>query len=80
MRAPSPSEICGLCVNFTRKDAEPQYTELGMGRCHGYDQGPNQPVCFVSWNATCERFDKDAPNFHTRRQFVLKQWGKENIK
>lgn len=79
MRAPNPNEICGMCIDFTRKDAEPQYLELGMGRCHGYDQGEHSPAKYVAWNSTCVLFDKDKANFNARRHFVLKQYGKENL-
>lgn len=80
MRTPSPDEICGLCVDFTRKDAEPQYAELGMGRCHGYDQDENTPVRYVGWDHTCVLFAKDKANASACRQFVLKQRAKETFK
>lgn len=72
MRAPSPDQICGMCVDFTRKNAEPQYVALGMGRCHGYDQDATSPVRYVAWSETCVLFDKDKANAHARRRFVEK--------
>ena len=72
MRAPSHDEICAFCTDFTRKDVEPQYAELGMGRCHGFDQDENSPKRYVAWNETCVLFDKDRSNVHARRQFANK--------
>ncbi|MGZ7030178.1 MAG: hypothetical protein ACXVG9_12705 [Terriglobales bacterium] len=72
MPCANPDEICGFCVDFTRRDAEPQYTALGMGRCHGYDNGETSPVRYVAWSESCVLFDKDKANVHARRQFVNK--------
>jgi len=72
MRYAQSDEICAFCTDFTRKDAEPQYTELGMGRCHGYDQDETSPKRYVAWNESCVLFDKDKANVHARRQFANK--------
>lgn len=71
-RCRNTEEICAFCVDFTRRDAEPQYTELGMGRCHGYDRDANSPAKYVAWNSSCVLFDKDRANAHTRSRFVEK--------
>lgn len=69
-----PDEICGYCASFTRRDAEPQYSALGMGRCHGYDQDATSPVRYVAWNETCILFDRDKDRSarESRRRFVEK--------
>lgn len=50
--------ICGFCADYTKKGAEPQYTELGLGRCYGHGQNP--PARYVAWNATCGSFRSSA--------------------
>lgn len=74
MPCANPDEICGMCVDFTRRDAEPQYTALGMGRCHGYDQDENSPKRYVAWSESCVLFDRDNDRSarESRRRFVEK--------
>jgi hypothetical protein len=69
-----PDQICGYCTGFTRKEAEPQYAALGMGRCHGYDNDETSPVRYVAWNESCFLFDKDKDRAtaDSRRRFVEK--------
>jgi hypothetical protein len=78
MRCPNPDHICGFCTEFTMKDAEPEYAELGMGRCHGYDQDAMSPKRYVVWDEKCILFVRDKRNQGARRQFVDQQRAKGN--
>jgi hypothetical protein len=70
MRCPNPDHICGYCTEFTVKDAEPEYAELGMGRCHGYEQDVTSPKRYVVWDEKCILFVRDKRNIAARRRFV----------
>lgn len=52
------------------KDAEPQYADLGMGCCHGYDQDATSPKRYVAWDHKCVLFVRDVRNAAARRRFV----------
>jgi hypothetical protein len=73
MRCPNPDHICGFCKEFSRQDAEPQYTELGMGCCHGFDQDDNSPKRYVAWGHKCVLFVRDIKNRAARGRFVVAQ-------
>lgn len=70
MRCTNPDKICGFCAEFTRQDIEPEYAELGMGRCHGFDT-PTSPKVYVPWNGEfCVLFVRDIRSVPARRRFV----------
>jgi hypothetical protein len=73
MRGPNPDFICGFCEHFTMKDAEPQYTELGLGRCHGFDNDNQTPARYVEWDAGCVLFRRDVVSWQARKRFVEQQ-------
>jgi hypothetical protein len=78
MRCPNPDHICGFCTEFTVKDAEPEYAELGMGRCHGFDQDLASPVRYVAWDHKCVLFVRDVRNKAARGSFVEEQRAKSD--
>lgn len=70
MRCPNSDHICGYCSEFTRQDVEPQYQELGMGRCHGFDQDETSPAPYIAWDCKCVLFVRDLKNSKARTRFV----------
>jgi hypothetical protein len=55
------------------KDAEPQYAELGLGRCHGFDNEDNAPARYVAWDERCVLFRRDVVSWQARKRFVEQQ-------
>lgn len=70
MRGPNPDFICGFCEHFTMKDAEPQYAELGLGRCRGFDNEDPAPARYVEWDTQCVLFRRDVVRWHDRKLYV----------
>lgn len=70
MRTRNPDFICGFCEHFTMKNAEPQYTALGLGRCHGFDNDESAPARYVEWDTACVLFRRDVARWHDRKPYV----------
>lgn len=62
-----------MCDEYSVRTAEPEYAEIGMGRCNV--QAENPPLSkHVSWDAApCVSFRLDRPNIAARRQYVQLQ-------
>jgi hypothetical protein len=73
MRGSNPDFICGFCEHFTLKDVEPQYAELGLGRCHGFDNEDRAPSRYVEWDTQCVLFRRDVVSWQARKRFVEQQ-------
>jgi hypothetical protein len=73
MRGPNPDFICGFCEHFTLKDAEPQYVEQCLGRCHGFDNEDPAPARYVEWDTQCVLVRRDVVRWHDRKHYV-EQW------
>jgi hypothetical protein len=70
-------EKCALCDEYSVREAEPEFADVGMGRCMARDpKGFLSP--HVAWNAeTCISYRIDRPNLGKRRQYIAIQQQKE---
>ena len=73
MRGTNPDFICGFCEHFTMKDAELQYAERGLGRCHGFANEDDAPARYVAWDESSILFRRDVVSWQARKRFVERQ-------
>jgi hypothetical protein len=73
MRSHNADFVCGFCEHFTLKDAEPQYAERGLGRCHGFDNEDDAPGRYVAWDVGCVLYRRDVVSWQARKRFVEQQ-------
>lgn len=71
------SEICARCNHFKMKDY-PKHAAVGLGRCHGYDNGMTTLAKpFIPWtNPGCARYTR-AADMEVRTQWIEKQQAKQ---
>lgn len=72
------TEICALCNEYSVREAEPEYAELGMGRCMLRDPRGYLKT-HVAWNnKPCVGYKLDKPNLAKRRQYIAVQQQKDS--
>jgi hypothetical protein len=70
-------EKCAYCDEFSVKQAEPEYADVGMGRCLASDSDHTKSQ-HVAWNGrTCISYRLDRQNLAARRQYIAIQQQKE---